>query len=226
MDPLTIIVTALASGAAARLTPTVEQAIKDGYAALKTLIGQKYKSVSVGLLEQDPASESRRAVIKEELARTDASRDEELLRATKTLLDQIQQRAPESAAAIGADLNNIKAASLAIEDVNATGTGVKASNVEAPGNVTRVGRSTTQSATLMSRRAFLSSAAVGAAGLAVGLRSAFGQEIVNILHYSVVYSGVPVVTSRSWTTGLAPNPRGGWNFITESYPYQDPRPPE
>jgi hypothetical protein len=35
MDPLTSLVTALAAGAAAALKPTVEQGVKDGYAALK-----------------------------------------------------------------------------------------------------------------------------------------------------------------------------------------------
>jgi hypothetical protein len=38
MDPLTRLVTALAAGAAAALKPTVEQAVKDSYAALKGLI--------------------------------------------------------------------------------------------------------------------------------------------------------------------------------------------
>jgi hypothetical protein len=38
MDPLTSLVTALATGAAAALKPTVEQAVKDGYTALKGLI--------------------------------------------------------------------------------------------------------------------------------------------------------------------------------------------
>jgi hypothetical protein len=35
MDPLTSVVTALAAGAAAALQSTVEQGVKDGYAALK-----------------------------------------------------------------------------------------------------------------------------------------------------------------------------------------------
>ena len=44
MDPLTSLVTALAAGAAAALQSTVEQGVKDGYAALKGLIQRKYTS--------------------------------------------------------------------------------------------------------------------------------------------------------------------------------------
>jgi hypothetical protein len=42
MDPLTSLVTTLAAGAAAALPSTVEQAVKDGYAALKGLIARQY----------------------------------------------------------------------------------------------------------------------------------------------------------------------------------------
>jgi hypothetical protein len=48
MDPLTSLVTALAAGAAAALQSTVEQGVKDGYAALKALIQRKYAQVSRG----------------------------------------------------------------------------------------------------------------------------------------------------------------------------------
>jgi hypothetical protein len=136
MDALTSIVTALAAGAAAALKPTVEQAVKDSYAALKGLITRKYGQVPVDVLEQHPTSESRRAVVKEELAQTLADQDEELLRTAKMLLDLIQRQAPETAGAIGVDVHDITAASLAIEDIIATGTGVKASQVNVYGDVT------------------------------------------------------------------------------------------
>jgi hypothetical protein len=42
MDALTSIVTALAAGAAAALQSTVEQTVKDSYAALKGLIQRQY----------------------------------------------------------------------------------------------------------------------------------------------------------------------------------------
>jgi hypothetical protein len=36
----------------------------------------------------------------------------------------------------------------------------------------------------------------------------------------------PVRASRSWSTALAPNARGGWNFITQYYQYHSPKPAE
>jgi hypothetical protein len=47
MDPLTSLVTALAAGAGSALQSTVEQVVKDTYAALKGLIQRKYTQVNV-----------------------------------------------------------------------------------------------------------------------------------------------------------------------------------
>ncbi|MCH8876164.1 MAG: hypothetical protein IIA89_05000 [Chloroflexi bacterium] len=108
MDPITtMVVSALALGAAAGLKPTAEQAVKDAYAALKALIQRKYANVSLAQLEEAPESESRRAVVEEDLAKTNAGEDEELLRQAKELLDTIQTHAPEAAGAIGIDLEDI-----------------------------------------------------------------------------------------------------------------------
>ena len=66
MDPLTSLVTALAAGAAAALQSTVEQAVKDAYATLKTLIQRNYIQVKVDQLEANPSSKNRRGGIAEE----------------------------------------------------------------------------------------------------------------------------------------------------------------
>ena len=136
MAPLSSIVTALAAGAAAGLKPAVEQAVKEGYASLKALIQRKYARINVDVLEQNPTSESRRAVIKEDLASVNAAADEELLRTAKALLDALQQHARDTEGATGVDLHDIKAAALTIEDVMATGTGVKATQVDVGGDIT------------------------------------------------------------------------------------------
>jgi hypothetical protein len=136
MDALTSIVTALAAGAAAGLNPTVAQAVKDGYAALKALIQRKYAQVNVDLIEQGPASEGRRTVVQEDLAKTNAATDPELLRVAKALLDALQRQAPEAAAAVGVDLKDIQVASLTIDDVIATGTGVKVEGATVSGEMT------------------------------------------------------------------------------------------
>lgn len=38
--------------------------------------------------------------------------------------------------------------------------------------------------------------------------------------------GTPIVSSRQWTYALSPNPRGGWNYIVQSYNYQTTSPCE
>ena len=50
MDPGTLIVTALALGAAAGLKATAEQAVKDTYSGLKRLIIDHYHATKQGLL--------------------------------------------------------------------------------------------------------------------------------------------------------------------------------
>jgi hypothetical protein len=95
MEPITLIVTSLALGAAAGLKPTAEQVIKDAYAGLKSLIQRKYAKVSVAQLEEAPESKARRAVVEEDLTKTGADKDEEILRQARMLLDTIQAHAPE-----------------------------------------------------------------------------------------------------------------------------------
>jgi hypothetical protein len=125
MDPLTSLVTALATGAAAALKSTVEQAVKDSYAALKKLIQRKYTQVQVDQLEINPSSKNRRGVIEEELKVAGADTDVEVLQLAQALLDAIRSSTPETASSIGVELKDIEGASLTIRRVIATGTGVK-----------------------------------------------------------------------------------------------------
>jgi hypothetical protein len=126
MDPITLIVTALAAGAAAGLKPTAEQAVKDAYQALKELIRRKYAAVAptVDYLEARPERERVRQDLHEELAATAAGQDAELLTQAQAVLKAVQQKAPEAAATIGVDLKDIRAgASLKISDIVAQSSG-------------------------------------------------------------------------------------------------------
>ena len=126
MDPITtMIVTALALGAAAGLKTTAEQAVKDAYAGVKALIQRKYADVSLAQLEEAPESEARRAVVEEDLAKTDADKDEELLQQARALIDVVEKHDQGTAAAIGIDLEDVKAAYLKVGKVASEGTGVK-----------------------------------------------------------------------------------------------------
>jgi hypothetical protein len=135
MDPISIIVTALVLGAAAGLKPTSEQAVKDAYAGLKDLLQRKFARVNVALVEIDPTSQSRQNVVKEDLAKVNADQDEEVIKAAQVLLDTVRDQAPDMAIAVGVNLEDIKAVSLRLSDIIATGTGVNVQRAELTGDI-------------------------------------------------------------------------------------------
>jgi hypothetical protein len=134
MEPISAIVTALALGAASALKDVAGQGIKDAYAGLKALIQRKYAQVPLAQLEAKPDSKARREVVEEELTAAGAVHDEELLQLVKAVLNAVQQ-APETAAAIGVDLEEVKGAALRIADVIASGTGVRVRKGEFSGDI-------------------------------------------------------------------------------------------
>ena len=140
MDPVSSIVLALALGAAAGLKPTAEQAVKEGYAALKTLLQRKYDKVNVDLLEQSPTSETRKAVVQEDLAQAGAGQDEEVLRTAQALLTTIERQTPEAMGVIGFRFEDLKVAQSALlEGITATGPGARGIDItkaEVQGNLT------------------------------------------------------------------------------------------
>jgi len=135
MEPITMIVTALALGAAAGIQGIAEQAIKDGYEQLKALVQRKYAGISLKKLEGKPDSKARRGLVEEELAETDAAQDEEALRQAQALLDAIYTYGPAAAAIVGVDLQDIKGASLEIEDIVSRGAGVKVRQADVGGPI-------------------------------------------------------------------------------------------
>jgi hypothetical protein len=140
MDPVSAIVTALALGATAALNATVGQVVKDAYDSLKDRIRSRYAKVIPDLdqLEQTPDSETRRAVIEEGLVRDGAQQDPELPQLAaqaQALVELIQSRAPEVAAAIGVNLEDVKAVNLRLAEIAATGTGVQVKKGKFSGDI-------------------------------------------------------------------------------------------
>lgn len=135
MDPITIIVTALAAGAAAGLKPTAEKVVKDAYAGIKALIQRKYARVNLSPLEAKPESEAKRASVQEDLADAGADGDQELLAQAKVLIDVVEQHDRAAARAIGVDLEEVKAEFLRVQKVTAEGTGVKVRRGEFTGGI-------------------------------------------------------------------------------------------
>src|SRR3954471_15536672 len=130
MDPVSLIVMALASGAAAGLKPAAEQAVKDAYAAVKSLIQRKYAGIDLGQLERRPDSEAKRSSVAEDLKDAGAAQDQELLDGAKTLMDAVEQHDPAAAAAIGINLTDVKAQFLRAQQVVAEGAGARGVQIE------------------------------------------------------------------------------------------------
>jgi len=135
MDPITIIVLALAAGAAAGLKPTAEQVIKDAYAGIKELIQRKYAKVDLTSLENKPESQKKRDSVAEDLTDAGAAADLELLDRANALVDAVKKYDQSTAAAIGIDLSEVKAAYLNVRKVEAEGTGVKVHKSEFTGGI-------------------------------------------------------------------------------------------
>lgn len=137
MDPITLIVAALAAGAAAALKPTAEQAIKDAYAGIKRMIQDRYADTRLDRLEQRPQSTAQQQALAEDLQDAGAAADADLLALAKHLVDALaaSEQARQVAQAIGVDLTRIKAASLSISDVTATGPGVRVDQGDFSGDI-------------------------------------------------------------------------------------------
>lgn len=144
MDPITLIVTALAAGAAAGLKPTAEQVVKDAYQGLKALVKSKYAATAptVDYLEARPERENTRQDLHQELAATTAAQDAEVLNQAQAVLKAVEKKAPELAVSIGVSLEDIHVgASINIGDIVVKGDGsgsaygFKGKNLKVKGNV-------------------------------------------------------------------------------------------
>jgi len=135
MDFINIIVSALASGAAAGLKPTAEKIVKEAYSGLKGMIQRKYNNVDLRAVENKPESKSKRESVAEDLVDAGATGDQELLDLAKILIEAVAKHDKDTAAAIGVDLEEVKAAYLRIKKVSSTGAGVKVKKGEFEGGI-------------------------------------------------------------------------------------------
>jgi hypothetical protein len=89
MDPITLIVTALASGAASGTADAASAAVKDAYASLKALVTKRLggrADAELVLARHEGAPEVWQAPLAAELADAGADRDLELVRAARALM--------------------------------------------------------------------------------------------------------------------------------------------
>lgn len=118
MDSVSMIVTALALGAATGHESAVGKPVRDAYEEIKELIKRRYRTpLSIGLLEAEPESEATQGALRKVLARLNAGSDYELLAQAKTLLDLVREYTPEVPESIGIRLEDAVAASLTLDDI-------------------------------------------------------------------------------------------------------------
>ena len=94
MDPITLIVTALAAGAALGTQDTVSAMVKDAYAGLKALVRKRLgggPGAELVLAKHEQAPETWQAPLMAELAETGADGDRDLIAAAQALLDLISE---------------------------------------------------------------------------------------------------------------------------------------
>jgi hypothetical protein len=92
MDPVTLIVTALAAGAASALQDGATQAVKDAYARLRALVGQRFAHRPKGelvLAEHEAAPQTWEAPLAAELAAAGAAGDAGLVAAAQVLMSLV-----------------------------------------------------------------------------------------------------------------------------------------
>ena len=112
MDPVTLIVAALVAGAAAGAKDTATAAIKDAYAAFKSLVKKKFRGDSTATgaveeLEQDP--DTWTLPLKKKVAAARLDQDQEIVDAARALI--------AGAEAAGVDVNKV-ISQVAIGDQN------------------------------------------------------------------------------------------------------------
>lgn len=135
VDPLTVVVAAIALGAQEGVRETVAAAVKDTYAGLKRLITDRYKGVDPAAVENKPSSDAKRASLEEDLKDAGAEQDAELLAAAKAVIEAVRADNPEAGDPIGVDLERIEAEALRIQNVQSTGGGVRVRDAKVSGPI-------------------------------------------------------------------------------------------
>jgi hypothetical protein len=122
MDPISLVVAAVALGASAGLSETTTAVIKDAYSGLKKLLTRR--NVDVSGVERRPDSPTQRAALTEMLNDTPDAIDDEVLAAARTLTDAVAAHTPDAAQVVGVNLRDVQAEFLRIGSVRSTGGGV------------------------------------------------------------------------------------------------------
>jgi hypothetical protein len=98
MEPITLIMTALATGLAAGVSAVATETVTDTYRGLKVLIQRKFvgkPEAEIALAKYEEKPQVWEAPLRDALAETDADKDEEIIQAAQQLMSLLD---PEQAA--------------------------------------------------------------------------------------------------------------------------------
>jgi hypothetical protein len=135
VDPVTIVVAAIALGAQEGVRDTAKQVVKDAYAGLKRLISERYKGVDPTSVETKPTSEAKRASLEEDLKDAGADSDVDLLAAAKAVIEAVRAENPQAGEPIGVNLEEIEAEAIRIQNVWSSGGGVQVRGAKVSGSI-------------------------------------------------------------------------------------------
>ena len=99
MDPVTLIVTALAAGAATALQDGTAQAVKDAYARLKVLVKSRFTGrpkAELVLAEHEAAPQTWEAPLAAELSAAGVDADADLVAAAQALMSLVDEAGSRS----------------------------------------------------------------------------------------------------------------------------------
>lgn len=139
MESVTLIAAAIAIGASEGAREVTKKAISDTYAALKSLITNKYSSVGAEVegLEREPEEELRRQLLAKKLSQVGADNDAELLALAEAFLAVVKDEAPDLPRTVGVALRRASVSGdIEVVDVAVDGgSGVVAEDVVAGGDL-------------------------------------------------------------------------------------------
>jgi hypothetical protein len=136
MDPVTLVVVALAAGAAAGLRDTAADAVKQAYSALLAVVKRRYPGADIASVEESPESEEIRGNLVRELQAAGAEPGPDVLEPAWTVLRALEDQDPGRFAAIGVDLERVKGAFIDIVGVTGEVGGVRVRDAEVTGGIT------------------------------------------------------------------------------------------
>jgi hypothetical protein len=133
VDPVTLVVAAVALGASAGLTETASSAVKDAYAGLKRLLN--HRQIDVSSVERNPDSTKQQEALRETLATAPDVVDQDLLDAAEQVTDVIATDQPDIAGVVGVDLEDVRTGFIRVRSISSSGPGFRGARLTVDGGI-------------------------------------------------------------------------------------------